>query len=74
MAGLDPKAWINMEKATVMLIEPNSTSLQILKQIFLAFGVRKPLCCATRDEAIEAAQSEEINLIVVSDRLADGEG
>jgi DNA-binding response OmpR family regulator len=72
--ALDPKSWINMEKASVMVIEPNSTSLQILKQIFSAFGVRKPHCCATREEAIDIVRTEEVNLIVVSDSLGDGEG
>jgi DNA-binding response OmpR family regulator len=72
--ALDPKAWINLEKAAVMLIEPNSTNMQILKQIFAGFGVRKPICCATQAEALEVAQTEEINLIVVSDALGDGDG
>jgi CheY-like chemotaxis protein len=74
MAGLDPKAWINLEKATVLLIEPNSTNLQILKQILAGFGVRKPLSCASRAEALDLAKTEEISLIVVSDSLEDGDG
>lgn len=46
----------------------------VLKQIFSAFGVRKPVCCATQEEALEVVQTEEVNLMVVSDSLGDGEG
>jgi len=71
---LDPKSWINLEKAAILLVEPNSTNMQILKQVFAGFGARKPLACATADEAMEIATGQEVNLIVVSDTLGDMDG
>ena len=57
-----------------MLIEPNLTNMQILKQVFAGFGARKPLTCATAAEAMELIQGQEVNLIVVSDTLGDTDG
>lgn len=71
---VDPKSWINLEKASVMLIEPNLTNMQILKQVFAGFGARKPLVCGTAEEAMEFIRSQEVNLIVVSDALGDSDG
>lgn len=72
--ALDPKAWINLEKASIMLIEPNLTNMQILKQVFAGFGARKPLTCGTSAEAMEIVRTEEVNLMVVSDTLGDTDG
>lgn len=71
---LDPKAWINLEKVSVLIADSNSTSLQIMRQVLAGFGVRRPLTCATADEGLELASEHEINLVVANDVLGDTTG
>lgn len=74
MAGLDPKARVNLSKATVLLIDGNPSGMTILKQVMAGFGVRRPHCCANVEEAKELIQTDEVNLIVSNDLLPDGTG
>lgn len=74
MAGFDPKAWINLQNASVVLLDGSELGMQILKQIFAGLGARKLRCFSSGREALDFARSMEINLIVASDSLADMSG
>ena len=74
MAGLDPKAWINLQNAAIALVDGNELGMQILKQIFSGLGARRLRGFATGAEALDCARHTELNLIVASDALGDMSG
>ena len=71
MAGLDPKTWINLERTSVLLVDSNPQGAQILRQLLLGFGVRSPIHCDTGAEAQEVLRTNEIDLLISDDALAD---
>jgi len=56
---------INLEKASVMLIDANSQGLDILTQVFAGFGVRAPHRCSLAKEAAELLRKVDVDLIVI---------
>jgi CheY-like chemotaxis protein len=74
MAGVNPNAWINLEKASVLLLDANPWSQQITKQILFGFGVRAPFVCNSPSEARAVIGADEVNLLIVSDVLPDSTG
>ncbi|HYE43259.1 MAG TPA: response regulator [Caulobacteraceae bacterium] len=74
MAGLDPKAWINLGQATVALVDGTELGMQILKQIFSGLGARSLRCFGTAAEALDFARHTELTLIVCDDTLPDMSG
>jgi CheY-like chemotaxis protein len=74
MASLDPKAWINLERTVVLLVDNNPQGAQILRQLLLGFGVRSPIHCDTAVEAQEVLRMNEIDLLVANDALPDMSG
>jgi CheY-like chemotaxis protein len=72
--ALDPKTWINLERAVVLLVDSNPQGAQILRQLLLGFGVRAPIHCASAAEAMEMVKSTEIDLVVANDSLPDMTG
>ncbi len=71
MAGVNLDSWINMERAAVLLLDPNPFSQQVAKQILFGFGVRSPYVCSTVAEAQEILTTTEVNLVLMSDVLGD---
>lgn len=74
MASVDPKSWINMDRAVVLLLDGNPQGAQILRQLLLGFGVRAPIHCVSGAEAMEAIKSTEFDLVVANDSLPDMTG
>jgi DNA-binding response OmpR family regulator len=74
MASLDPKTWINLERAVVLLVDDNPQGAQILRQLLLGFGVRAPIHCDTAAEAQELLNAQEVDLVVTNDALPDMSG
>ena len=56
---------INLEKASIMLIDANNQGLDILTQVFAGFGARTPHRCALAKEAAELLKKVEVDLIVI---------
>jgi DNA-binding response OmpR family regulator len=56
---------INLEKASVMLIDANNQGLDILTQVFAGFGARNPHRCNFAQEAVELLGRVDVDLIVV---------
>ena len=69
---LDKKTRINLEKARVLLLEPDHPGTDILAQVFFGFGVRQPVRCPTVDDAMEQLAAEIFELVVVDGDLEDG--
>jgi CheY-like chemotaxis protein len=74
MASLDPKTWINLDRATVLVVDSNPQGAQILRQLLLGFGVRAPIHCDTAAEAQEVLRTNELDLIIANDALPDMSG
>ncbi len=69
MAKFDPKAWINLETAQMLLLDDHIEGANILGQIVSAFGVRKFFKSKATQEAKEIAQERELHLILASANL-----
>ena len=73
-AAPPPKPKINLERASVLLVDSNSQGMDILVQVFGGFGVRSPHRCSTCADAMEVVKQQEIDLIVVDANLPDMDG
>jgi len=56
---------INLEKASVMLIDASSQGLDILTQVFAGFGVRTPHRCSQAKDAADLLRNVDVDLIVI---------
>ena len=56
---------INLEKASIMLIDANNQGLDILAQMFAGFGARTPHRCSSAEEAQPLLRKIDVDLIVV---------
>ena len=67
MPGLkfSSRSKINLENATVMLVDDNVHSLDILASILLGFGGSRQVRCTSADEAIELTLQQPIDLFIV---------
>ncbi len=71
MAKFDPKAWINLEKAKVLLLDDHAEGGNILAQIVMGFGVRRFMRCGTVAEAQEVCVNTELHLLLVNANLRE---
>lgn len=55
---------IQLKKAAILLVEPNTQSMDILAQIFMGFGANQFLKATTFEEAQKASKSAQIELII----------
>jgi CheY-like chemotaxis protein len=69
---LDKKTRLNFEQSRVLLIENPEAGAEILSQVFLGFGVRNQLRCASGQEAMQIADGPPIDLIVCDGDLPGG--
>jgi CheY-like chemotaxis protein len=56
---------VNLERASVLLVDANPRGLDILVQVFAGFGARNPHRCALAEEAQELLKRVDVDLIVV---------
>ena len=69
MAKFDPKAWINLEKARVLLLDDHAEGGKILAQIVMGFGVKRIVRSASAAEAQELVSASEFHIIMVNANL-----
>lgn len=65
---------INLEKAQVLLVESNPQGMDILTQVLTGFGVRGFHKCQTIAAAWEALKAADLDLIICSANMDDGDG
>ena len=70
----DPKAWINLERAQLLLLDDHAEGLKILVQIVSAFGVKRYHRCRLSDEAKVVASQHELHLILINANLKESSG
>jgi DNA-binding response OmpR family regulator len=71
MAKFDPKAWINLEKARVLLLDDHHEGGNILAQIVMGFGVKRMLRANSVAEAKDMVGHNELHLILVNANLRE---
>lgn len=64
---------IDLRKATILLVDPNSQSMDVLTQIFLGFGATHFERAASYEEAQQIAQDSVVDVIVCEAVLQPGE-
>lgn len=74
--ALDPasRVRVNLEKASVLLLDDNPMGMSILVQIITGLGARRLHRCASVEQAREAASEHEIDLAIVDSMAPDGGG
>src|SRR4051794_19560043 len=65
------KAWINLEKAQLMLLDDHVEGMNMLVQIVTAFGVKRYHRCKSTDEAKMIAGQGEVHLILINANLKE---
>jgi CheY-like chemotaxis protein len=70
---LDKDDRINLEQATVMLLEVPKPGTDLLAQVFYGYGVRQPVRWHEVDKALAFAQSGEPLDLIVCDADVDGQ-
>jgi DNA-binding response OmpR family regulator len=65
-----PKPRINLQRASILIID-TQTGIEILRQVFFAFGARTIYHCKTFDEAKEILATSQIDLVVVEALLGE---
>jgi DNA-binding response OmpR family regulator len=71
MAQLDPKAWINLEKARILLLDDHPEGGNVLAQICMGFGAKRFFRCTSVAEAKELVNDSELHLILVNANLRE---
>ena len=70
----NPKAKINLERATVLLMDASTQGMDILVQVLGGFGVRTPLRALTGASAMEMVKSHLPDQIILDAQISDMEG
>ena len=74
MADVHPNARINLERATVLLLDDTAEGMSILVQIVSAFGVRVIHRCHSDELARQKASAIALDLVLASGGLRDSSG
>lgn len=69
-----PSGRVNLDRATVLLIDDNPQALDILSSIAQGFGVREQIRCASAIEASEILKSRSVDLIIVDCAMPEMDG
>jgi DNA-binding response OmpR family regulator len=69
-----PGALVDLEPASIMLIEQSQHGVEILAQMLLGFGARNCHRCTTIEGAKAVVHRATLDLIVADPRLQDGDG
>jgi DNA-binding response OmpR family regulator len=65
---------LNLGNASVLLVQHNTSELDILGQVFIGFGVKAIRKCQTVEEAEEVVRHVPFDLVIVDCDLPDGGG
>lgn len=74
MDALQPSTRINLEKATVLVLDDNGPSLDILSQVVSGFGVNQLHRAETVKEAQELAKTKTFDLIISDVQMPEIDG
>jgi CheY-like chemotaxis protein len=65
---------INLGESTVLLIDDNARSLDLLSSLFHGFGVREQIKCESAAAAVEVLKRRSVDLVLVDCSMPDMDG
>ncbi|MDQ8027943.1 MAG: response regulator [Brevundimonas sp.] len=65
---------VNLEHSSVLLIDDNAKSLDMLSSIFHGFGVKRQIKCESAVEATEILKTQAVDLILVDCSMPEMDG
>lgn len=65
MRRASPTDKVNLAQSTVLLVDHNQQSLDVLSSIFHGFGVKEQIKCSATEEAARIVQARNIDLILI---------
>ncbi|MFC7377714.1 response regulator [Brevundimonas sp. GCM10030266] len=65
---------VNLEHSSVLLIDDNAKSLDMLSSIFQGFGVKRQIKCESAVEATEILKTQAVDLILVDCSMPEMDG
>lgn len=74
MVRATPTDRVNLAHSTVLLVDHNSQSLDMLSSIFHGFGVREQIKCGSSERAVRLVQQRDIDLILIDCSMPDMDG
>lgn len=74
MAKASPSDRVNLAHSSVLLVDHNTQSLDMLGSIFQGFGVREQIKCGSSDRAMKLVQQRSIDLILIDSAMPDMDG
>lgn len=74
MSAIDPDAKLNLAKASILVIDESSHSLDVASQILRGFGVNAVTRADVIDDARKAASHSTFDLILIDPAIEDGRG
>ncbi len=74
MADAKPQARVNLEKASVLLLDDSSDGMAIIVQILTGFGVKKIERCSTLLQAQDIACQWDLDLTLVNANMPEDQG
>ena len=74
--ALDPAAngRVNLGQASILLVDDNPLSMEILAQIVTGLGAKRLHRCGTLEEARDAASTQDLDLAIVDGMAPSGRG
>ncbi len=74
MAAADPPLRVNLQHSSVLLIDDNPKSLDMLSSIFHGFGVKEQIKCESAVAAVEILRRRMVDLILVDCSMPEMDG
>ena len=65
---------INLSESTVLLIDDNARSLDLLSSLFHGFGVKEQIKCESAAKAVEVLKTRPVDLVLVDCSMPDMDG
>ncbi|MEJ0058814.1 MAG: response regulator [Terricaulis sp.] len=70
-ANLPSHLKINLQSSTILIVDDNAMSLEILSSVFYGFGAKERMKCADLDEAKRLLLAHHIDLMILDSGFPD---
>ena len=74
MAKTSASDRVNLAQSSVLLVDHNSQSLDMLSSIFQGFGVREQIKCASTERAMRLVHQRNVDLILIDSAMPGMDG